>query len=85
MYQCPTHKWYLERIVWLIAGIVVLGGTCLGLFVNRYWFALPMLAGLNMIVFSFTGFCPMAVLLNKAFDIRPLVDRRDVEEKGKKG
>ena len=81
MYLAPTHKWYLERIVWLIAGIVVLAGICLGLFVNRYWFALPILAGLNMIIFSFTGFCPMAVLLNRVLGIRPLADRKDVEKK----
>ncbi len=77
MYLAPTHKWYLERIIWLIAGIVVLGGICLGLFVHKYWFVLPMLAGFNMIVFAFTGFCPMAVLLNRFFHIEPLVDRKN--------
>ena len=74
MYLAPTDHWYLERIIWLIAGIVVLGGICLGLFVHKYWFALPMLAGFNMIIFSFTGFCPMAVILTKFFKVRPLCE-----------
>jgi len=77
MYRAPIHKWYLERIIWLIAGIVVLFGTFLGIVVHPYWFVLPMLAGLNMVVFALTGFCPMAVMLNKFFHIEPLVDREN--------
>jgi len=73
MYKAPTDHWYLERIIWLIAGVVVLGGISLGLFVNKYWFILPMLAGFNMIVFALTGFCPMAVFLNKIFKIQPRI------------
>ena len=65
MYLARTDHWYLERLIWLIAGIVVLGGTILGLTVHKYWFVFPILAGTNMIIFAFTGFCPMAVILNK--------------------
>ncbi len=72
MYRAPTDHWYLERIIWLIAGIVVLGGITLGLLVSKYWLILPMLAGFNMIIFALTGFCPMAVILNKFFGIEPL-------------
>ncbi len=75
MYRAPTHRWYLERIIWLIAGIVVLGGITLGILVNPYWFALPMLAGFNMIIFAFTGYCPMAIILNKYFHIEPLAHK----------
>jgi membrane protein implicated in regulation of membrane protease activity len=71
MYLAPTDRWYLERIIWLIAGIVILASTCLGLFVNRYWFILTCIAGFNMIIFSLTGFCPMAVILNK-IGVKPL-------------
>ena len=79
MYMAPTHKWYLERMVFLIAGIVVLGGTLLGLFVHKYWFAFPILAGINMLIFSFTGFCPMAILLHK-LGARPLCQDQDNSE-----
>ena len=71
MWKARTDKWYLERIIWLIAGSVVLGGIALGIMVHPYWFILPCLAGFNMIVFSFTGFCPMAILLN-SLGVQPL-------------
>ncbi len=83
MYLAPTHKWYLERFVFLIAGIVVLGGTLLGIFVHKYWFVFPILAGINMLIFSFTGFCPMAILLYR-LGVRPLCssDKRAGDKKG---
>lgn len=65
MYLARTDIWYLERILWLIAGSVVLTGTTLGIIVHPYWFALPILVGVNLIVFAVSGFCPMAVLLHK--------------------
>lgn len=78
MYLAPTHKWYIERIIFLIAGTVVLGGTLMGLFVHKYWFAFPILAGFNMLIFAFTGFCPMAIVLNK-FGVEPLCGRQEVD------
>ncbi len=77
MYRAPTHKWYLERIVWLIAGIIVFTATCLGILVHPYWLALPLLAGINMVIFSLTGFCPMAIFLNRVFHVQPLVERKN--------
>jgi hypothetical protein len=65
MYLASTEKWYLERVIWLIAGTVVLSSLLLGIFVNSYWFILTSLAGFNMIIFSLTGFCPMAIILHK--------------------
>jgi len=64
MWKAKTDRWYLERMVWLIAGTVVTGGITLGLLIHPYWFILPLLAGGNMIIFAFTGFCPMAILLH---------------------
>ena len=29
IYIVPTHRWYIERTVWLIAGVVLLTGTTL--------------------------------------------------------
>ena len=30
-YIVPTHHWYIERTVWLIAGVVLLSSTALAL------------------------------------------------------
>ncbi len=64
VYKAPTDRWYLERIIWFIAGTVVSVGILLGLLVHTYWFALPLLAGINMLIYAFTGFCPVAVILH---------------------
>ncbi|NDY42503.1 DUF2892 domain-containing protein [Dissulfurirhabdus thermomarina] len=74
MYRARTDSWYLERIVFVIAGVVVLGGTILGIVHHPYWFALPILAGLNMLIFAFTGFCPAAIVLYK-LGARPMCGR----------
>jgi hypothetical protein len=63
MYSARTGRRHLERIVFLIGGMTVLGGTFMGLFVHTYWFAFPLLAGVNMVVFALTGFCPMSLIL----------------------
>ncbi len=75
MYRAPIEFWYLERIVWLIAGLVVLTSTILGLIVTKYWFILTALAGMNMLIFAFTGYCPMAIVLH-AFGVKTLDEKR---------
>ncbi|TGL80888.1 YgaP-like transmembrane domain [Leptospira yasudae] len=59
------NSWYLERYLFLIAGVVSLTGLSLGIYVDRWGFLLNLLVGLNLILFSFTGFCPMSYLLKK--------------------
>lgn len=65
MYIAKTDKWYLERVIWLIAGIFILLSLILAYFISPYWLVLTALVGLNLIVFAFTGFCIMANLLVK--------------------
>ena len=66
MYIAEKENWYLERVIWLIAGSVVLTGSVLSILVNPYWIILTLFAGINLVVFSFTGFCIMANILVKA-------------------
>jgi len=63
MYLAKTDRWYLERLIWLIAGIFTLGGTLLTIFHSKYWLILTGLVGVNLIVFALTGFCIMANIL----------------------
>lgn len=63
MYIAKTDSWYLERIIWLIAGIFTLLSVILTLIHSPYWLILAALVGINLIVFAFTGFCLMANLL----------------------
>ena len=55
----------IERIVMVFAGIVVLASVILTLYVNVNWIYLAGFMGLNLIQASFTGFCPLALVLKR--------------------
>jgi hypothetical protein len=62
-YIVPTHRWYIERTVWLIAGIVLLGSTALALLWNPLWILGVTATGLVSINVSLTGLCPVGNVL----------------------
>ncbi len=55
----------IERAVLAFAGTVVLVSLALGLFVHQNWFWLTAFVGANLLQSSFTGFCPLALILRK--------------------
>jgi hypothetical protein len=63
VYIASTDRWYLERIIWLVAGVFTLGGTLLAWLHSPYWLILTALVGINLIIFALTGFCIMANIL----------------------
>ena len=63
MYIARTEGWYLERIIWVLAGVVSLAGLALALFVSKWGLILNALVGVNLIVFGASGFCLMANML----------------------
>ena len=63
LYIVPTHRWYIERTVWLIAGIVLLCSTLLAALVNPLWILGVTATGLVSINVAFTGFCPVGNVL----------------------
>ncbi|VBB07803.1 Hypothetical protein LUCI_3068 [Lucifera butyrica] len=63
MYKADTGKWYLERIIWLVAGVFILFSLLLAWLVSPYWLILTALVGVNLVVFALTGFCLMANFL----------------------
>ncbi len=65
-YIVPTHRWYIERTVWLIAGVVLLLATILAIVVNPLWILAVTATGLISINVAFTGFCPLGNLLQLA-------------------
>ena len=65
MYMAKTNSWYLERIIWLVAGTFTLTGTALAWLVSPWWLILTALVGVNLLIFAFTGFCLMANILYK--------------------
>lgn len=63
IYIVPTHRWYIERTVWLIAGIALLTSTALALLVDPVWILGVTATGLVSINVSLTGFCPVGNVL----------------------
>jgi cellulose synthase/poly-beta-1,6-N-acetylglucosamine synthase-like glycosyltransferase len=63
--MAPTDSWYLERVIFLIAGIFILLSLFFGFIWSPYWFILTFLVGINLIIFALTGFCIMANILYK--------------------
>jgi hypothetical protein len=56
----------IDRAVLAFAGTVVLASLGLGIYVNANWFWLTAFVGANLLQSSFTGFCPLAMILKKA-------------------
>lgn len=56
----------VERMLRMIAGIVVLASVALGHFVNPNWYWFTAFVGLNLFQSAFTNWCPMMTILRKA-------------------
>ncbi len=76
VYIVPTHRWYIERTVWLVAGLVLLVGTTLAALVDPYWVLLVIATALASIVVSVTGFCIVGNLLKLA-GFTPMLGRTE--------
>ena len=57
VYIVPTHRWYIERTVWLIAGGVLISSTALAALVQPLAVLLVIATGLVSISVALTGFC----------------------------
>ena len=55
----------VDRAVMAFAGSVVLISLVLSQLVSPWWLLLTAFVGLNLLQASFTGFCPLAMLLRK--------------------
>jgi len=60
----------IDRIVLAFAGSMVLLSLVLNQLWSPYWLLLAAFVGLNLLQSSFTGFCPLAIVLRR-FGARP--------------
>lgn len=63
MYIAEKSSWYLERVIWLVAGSFTLISAILAWLHNPLWLLFTGFVGMNLIIFSLTGFCIMANFL----------------------
>jgi hypothetical protein len=71
-YIVPTHRWYIERTVWLIAGMVLLSSSTLALLWSPFFILGVTATGLISINVALTGFCPVGNLL-RLFGFTPML------------
>ena len=72
IYIVPTNHWYIERTVWLIAGVVLLASSALALLWNPLWILGVTATGLVSINVALTGFCPVGNVL-RLFGFAPML------------
>jgi hypothetical protein len=60
----------IDRIVMAFAGSMILVSLALAHFFSPWWMLLAGFVGLNLLQASFTGFCPLAMML-KRLGVKP--------------
>ena len=75
LYIVPTDRWYIERTVWLIAGIVLLTATALAALVHPLWVLAVVATGVSSIAVALTGFCVVGNVLAR-LGFKPALARR---------
>ncbi len=55
----------IDRLVFAVAGSFILLSVILSLIHSPYWLFFTAFVGANLLQSSFTGFCPMAIVLRK--------------------
>ncbi len=65
IYIVPTDRWYIERTVWLIAGVVLLAATGLAWIAHPLWVVIVIATAWASIAVSLTGFCIVGNVLHR--------------------
>jgi hypothetical protein len=65
IYRLDTRRWHVNRVVYLIGGILVFISSVLVLTLDVKWIYFNIFIGLMFINFSISGYCPMAIILDK--------------------
>ena len=72
VFLVKTDWWYVERLVWLIAGIDVLGSSVLSSLHDPNWAFSILFVGICSIMVALTGFCVVGNILY-LLGVQPLV------------
>ena len=69
-------RWPLEKVLFTLAGTVVLLSSALAVFVSPWFLLLTAFVGLNQVAYSAVGACPSSLLISRVFGFRPGVNAR---------
>jgi hypothetical protein len=73
IYLVKTHIWYIERMVWIIAGCLMFTASLLAALHHLNWVFLVLCSGLGSILVSLTGFCLVGNILYR-LGVMPLLE-----------
>jgi hypothetical protein len=73
--ETGSTRWPLERVLFAIAGTVVLISAALAAFVSPWFLLLTAFVGFNQWLFVVVGDCPMSLLLTRVFRLQRTVTR----------
>ncbi len=82
MYLLRTDSWYLERVLFLMAGCMNLLSIILIVTHSIWWLVLTGLVTVNLLVFATTGFCPSAAVFHK-LGLNSRLGRAEVRQNSK--
>lgn len=72
-----SREWTIERIVPLLAGVLIVTGTALAAAISPWWLLLTALVGANLLLYSAVGWCPASLLMARlGVPTRPAVCTR---------
>ncbi len=67
MITLPRHQgWSVERVVPLMAGVVVLLSVALTLAFSPWWLLLTGFVGANLVFYAAVGWCPASLIMERA-------------------
>ena len=75
-YIVPTDRWYIERTVWLVAGVVLLVATVLAVWWHPLAVVAVMVTAAASVAVALTGFCVVGNVLAR-FGFKPALARAD--------
>ncbi len=67
MYKLKTSSWYIVRILFVVAPtLTIISITATIFYNNSAWLFIAVFVSIMQLLFAFTGYCPMAIILDKA-------------------
>lgn len=68
------RRWPLERILFAMAGTVVIVSAVLAALVSPWFLLLTAFVGINQLLYVAVGACPASIVLSRACGIRPAAE-----------
>jgi hypothetical protein len=63
------QRWPLERVLFALAGTVILVSVALALLVSEWFLALTAFVGVNLWLYVLVGACPASLVLKRACNL----------------